>query len=134
MNYENKDKWLQDIALMMAVNCVRNTIIEDYHAGISPSSKTGDFSDVKVVTPYGEIPWTEVSAISDEQMKVFNIEVVNKLYTFLDFLVGDKRTQKERDAFNEVIGMFYPANWNKPELDDDMLLSVRTILKRNSKK
>jgi len=38
--------------------CVRNTGLEDLHAGVAPSSATGDYSDVKVVTPYGEIPWT----------------------------------------------------------------------------
>jgi hypothetical protein len=53
-------------ALVMAVNCVRNTIIEDYHAGKVPRSKTGDYSDVKVVTPYGEIAWNELSRISNE--------------------------------------------------------------------
>jgi len=38
--------------------CVRNTSLEDLHAGIFPGSETGDYSDVKVVTPYGEIPWS----------------------------------------------------------------------------
>jgi hypothetical protein len=33
--------------------CVRNTLIEGLHAGIFPGSETGDYSDVKVVTPYG---------------------------------------------------------------------------------
>jgi hypothetical protein len=47
---------------------IRNHL-EDIHAGIFPSSKTGDFSDVKVVTPYGEIPWTELSRISDPEMR-----------------------------------------------------------------
>jgi hypothetical protein len=38
------------------VLCVRNTSIEDVHAGIEPHSPSGDYSDVKVVTPVGEIP------------------------------------------------------------------------------
>jgi hypothetical protein len=48
------------LALGMAILCVRNTCIEDLHAGIEPSSQAGDFSDVKVVTPYGEIPWNKL--------------------------------------------------------------------------
>jgi hypothetical protein len=39
-----------------ALQCFRNTHLENLHAGMSPSSETGDFSDVNVVSPYGEIP------------------------------------------------------------------------------
>ena len=36
------------LALNMALMCVRNTCIEDVHAGVEPSSKAGDFSDAKL--------------------------------------------------------------------------------------
>ena len=52
------------LAKALAVTCVRNTSLEDLHAGISPSSRAGDHSDVTVVTPYGEIPWNKVSRIA----------------------------------------------------------------------
>jgi hypothetical protein len=39
----------------MARECFRNTELEDYHAGMFPSSKAGDYSDVKVVSPFGKI-------------------------------------------------------------------------------
>src|SRR5438309_10347101 len=71
------------LAKAIAVLCVRNTFLEDLHSGTSPSSKTGDLSDVKVVTPYGEIPWQQVSRISDEEIKCLMKEIVNKVYTFL---------------------------------------------------
>ena len=51
-------------ATMLAFHCVRNSSLEDLHAGIFPSSKTGDYTDVKVVSPYGEIAWNRVSRIS----------------------------------------------------------------------
>ena len=38
-------------AMGMAVLCVRNTCIEEIHRGTEPGSATGDYSDVKVVTP-----------------------------------------------------------------------------------
>ena len=60
----NKDKFL--IELM--VGAARNSELENLHAGTGPSSKTGDYSDVKVVSPYGEIPWNDLSRISDEEM------------------------------------------------------------------
>ena len=43
----------------LLVTCVRNTLLEDLHAGINPSSPTGDHSDMVVVTAYGEIPLEE---------------------------------------------------------------------------
>ena len=49
------------LANLLAVNCVRNTFLEKLHIGTYPSSKTGDFSDIKVITPFGEIPWNEHS-------------------------------------------------------------------------
>jgi hypothetical protein len=71
------------LALSMALMCVRNTCIEDIHAGVEPSSKAGDFSDVKVVTPFGEIPWNNLSRIRDDEMREFMKQVVDRLYTVL---------------------------------------------------
>jgi hypothetical protein len=50
----------------MALHCFPNSKLENLHAGKSPRSKTGDYTDVKVVTPYGEIPWNEVSRLNDD--------------------------------------------------------------------
>lgn len=62
------------LAKFMSLQCFRNTEIENIHAGTAPSSATGDFSDVKVATPFGEIPWNQLSRISQEEMKALNIE------------------------------------------------------------
>src|SRR6266852_2869526 len=51
-------------ATMLAFHCVRNSYLEDLHAGIFPSSQTGDYTDVKVVSPYGEIAWNRLGRIS----------------------------------------------------------------------
>ena len=77
------------LAKFMAQQCFRNTEIENIHAGLVPSSSTGDFSDVKVVTPFGEIAWNELSRISQEEMKALNIECVDKCYTFLSALFAN---------------------------------------------
>jgi hypothetical protein len=71
------------LAVDLALMCVRNTFIEELHAGTAPSSQTGDYSDVKVVTPYGEIPWVQASRISDDEMHRLMKEVVDKIYTVL---------------------------------------------------
>jgi hypothetical protein len=65
------------LAKLMANDCFQNTKLEDFHSGKYPSSKTGDYSDVKVVSPFGEIPWKELSRLSDEEMKTLMIDVVN---------------------------------------------------------
>lgn len=71
------------LALAMAVLCVRNTCIEDVHAGIAPLTQTGDHSDIKIVTPYGEIPWTSASRVSEDEMRQFMKQVVDRIYTVL---------------------------------------------------
>ena len=87
---ENLTKSIKQTATTISVNCVRNTVIENYHAGIVPQSETGDYSDVKVVTPFGEIAWNDLSRINDEEMKAFNIEVNNRIYTYLQALFNPK--------------------------------------------
>lgn len=59
---------------------------------------------MKIVTPYGEIPWTGLSRISDEEMKSLMIEVCNKVFTFL--------THAE-----DLLVLDGAARWNRPEID-----------------
>ena len=98
------------LARQLALLCVRNTYIEDVHAGITPSSETGDYSDVKVVTPHGEIPWNNLSRISDQEMRSFMKEVVNKIYTVL-LRLDDPKFIQRMDNFT-----FRAASkWDEPE-------------------
>ena len=41
----------EHLALSLVETCVRNTGLEDLHAGRWPRSATGDYSDVRVMTP-----------------------------------------------------------------------------------
>jgi len=95
----------------------RNGPIEDIHAGKGPLSKTGDFSDVKVVTPYGEIPWNELSRITEEEMKVLNKFMVNRLALYHKFIATkDIETLEKIMRFNYAFG----EDWDEPEIDDDL--------------
>lgn len=68
----------------MAQQCVRNTALEDIHAGPAPVTRAGDYSDVTVVDAEGcRIPWPEVSHFDDDAMRELMREIVDKLYTFL---------------------------------------------------
>ena len=103
---------LEKIAKSLVELCVRNAL-EDLHAGIFPSSRTGDYSDVTVITPDGEIPWTRLGRISDEEMKPLMIDIVNKTFTFLRYLeeLAAESAQTRR--------------WKRPRLDRDLMIAAR---------
>jgi hypothetical protein len=74
----------------MVLQCFRNSMLEDLHAGISPSSAAGDKSDVTVSSPYGAIPWPKVSRLNDDEMKQLMIDVVNRAYRFIHMLFNEE--------------------------------------------
>jgi ligand-binding SRPBCC domain-containing protein len=80
---------LKRLAKYMAQQCFRNTVPEDFHAGITPYTEAGDYSDVLVKTPAGEIPWSKLSRLSDEEMKTLMIDVVNRTYLLLQTLFDE---------------------------------------------
>lgn len=93
--------------------CVRNTGLENLHAGIFPRSASGDYADVTIVTPYGDIPWTRASRISDEEMKTLMVEIVDRVFTYLCFpeeLAGVRTATKD---------------WGRPRLNSDLMKTVR---------
>jgi hypothetical protein len=104
------------LAKLMALRCFRNTKLEDLHAGIYPNSEVGDYSDVKVVSPFGEIAWNKVSRLSDEEMKGLMIDVVNRCYTFLSELFQNRRGDALMDAMIDALKQHDPLpRWNDPE-------------------
>lgn len=113
-NAEDSERhvYAERLAKIIALHCVRNSYLEDLHAGIFPSSKTGDYSDVKVVTPYGEIPWNKLGRISDDEMKALNKDVINKLFTFLYCYVNDGTVPVGLGGFYE------PKGWDQAEFDE----------------
>jgi len=103
---------MKRLAKYLAQKCFRNTVLEDLHAGTIPDSQTGDYTDVVVRSPYGEIPWPRLSRLSDEEMKALMIDVVNKTYrtlTVFDNQLGGELIMNlvERDPLPQ---------WNEPTL------------------
>ena len=84
----------QRLAKHIALRCFRNSILEDFHTGKVPDSKTGDYTDVVVNTPDREIPWNDLSRISDAEMKKLMIDVVNHTYHFIQEFFDDERGGK----------------------------------------
>ena len=85
----------EQFATMLACHGVRNAYLEDLHAGMFPSSQTRDYTDVKVVSPYGEMAWNRLGRISDEARHLFYV-----------------LTRGEPDQ-----GLPLPQHWSPPHLE-----------------
>jgi hypothetical protein len=78
------------LAKYLVQRCFRNSVLEDLHAGTAPDSKAGDYSDVVVVTPLGEIPWRRLSRFDDGEMRTLMIDVVQRAYEFIHELFDEE--------------------------------------------
>ena len=96
----------------MALECFRNTRLEDFHEGTYPASQTGDYSDVKVVTPSDEIAWREVSRLSNDEMKLLMIDITNRCHKFLSELFLGARGEAIIEALKQRDPM---PKWYDPE-------------------
>jgi hypothetical protein len=81
----------QRLAKYIVLNFFRNSVLEYLNAGIAPDSKTGDFSDVTVLTSKGEIPWNEVSRIHDAEMKAIMDHLENEACHLIHELFDKER-------------------------------------------
>ena len=92
--------------------CVRNSKLEDLHAGHVPVTRTGDYSDVVVLDADGQrFPWMDVSRIDDDEMRDLMRDIVNRLYTF-HVNADDPVLRDEIERWIAVA-----EKWDEPELD-----------------
>ena len=101
------------LAKLIARDCFRNTMLEDLHAGVHPSSEAGDYSDVKVVSSRGEIAWKELSRLSDKEMKELMIDVVDRCYDFLSVMFLTRRGDEIIEALKQSDPL---PQWHDPVL------------------
>ena len=70
---------------------------------------------MKVIDAEGnEFPWTDVSRISEDEMKVLMKGIVNRLYPFL-MQGDDPRFDKNMDYHNR-----FTRTWDEPEIDPNL--------------
>ena len=116
MNKDDEKRVAANLARIMAMLCVRNTQLETLHAGLSPVTRTGDYSDVFVTDADGRrIPWTDVSHIDEDEMRDLMRDIVNRLYTF-HLEADDPKLQATIERW-----MGAAARWNEPEIDRRMI-------------
>src|SRR5512145_2287794 len=112
MSHEDEQRIAAKLARLMAVICVRNSRLEDLHAGRVPVSRTGDGSDVVVQDGDGNrIPWSEVSRIDDAEMRALMREIVDRLYTF-QLRIDDPEFRAEIERWAAAT-----AHWDAPTPD-----------------
>lgn len=106
------EKTCADLAKTLTAMCVRNAEIEDIHAGVKMVTKTGDYSDVKVIDAAGnEFSWQEVPHITNPEMKMLMKGIVNRLYTFF-MQADDPRFDKNMDYHKR-----FTSKWDDPQID-----------------
>lgn len=89
-------------------------LLEDLHAGKFPASKTGDYSDVKVIDGEGrEIAWNELSRLNNDEMKVLIKQIVNRVYTYF-IRADDPRFQISVEKWGAAA-----VHWDEPEPELD---------------
>ena len=118
MDPDDENRIAAKLAKIMAMLCVRNTQLETLHAGLTPITRTGDYSDVVVLDADGRrIPWTEVSRFDEDEMRALMRDIVNRLYTF--HLHADE--PKLQATIERWMGV--ADKWDAPEIDPRMISS-----------
>lgn len=119
------DKSQAQFAKLLTAACVRRGYLEKFHAGRTPITKTGDYSDVKVIDAEGrEIPWNEVSRIDQAEMKTLITGVVDRVYTFLARTIFSASEDK---AFLQAVDRTtapWTKTWDEPKYLSKFLMPV----------
>ncbi|WP_444451404.1 hypothetical protein ACTTAI_00360 (plasmid) [Rhodobacter capsulatus] len=122
MKVEDEERIAANLSKIMAMICIRNTRLEDLHAGLQPVTLTGDYSDVNVVDGTGRtIPWREVSHLDDQQMADLMREIVDRLFTF--------HMRRDDPSFRDHLDRWMAASnkWDNPVLDKAFLDAVARL-------
>ena len=118
MDPDDEKRIAAKLAKIMAMLCVRNTQLETLHAGLTPITRTGDYSDVVVLDADGRrIPWTEVSRFDEDEMRALMRDIVNRLYTF-HLHADEPNLQATIERWMGVAD-----KWDAPEIDPRMISS-----------
>jgi hypothetical protein len=112
-----------EFAKMMAAACVRRGYLEKLHDGFTPVSRTGDYSDVKVIDAEGrEIPWNQVSRINQDEMRTLMTGVVNRIHTFLARTLFSATEDKAFQQALDRAAAPWTKQWDEPEYLADFLM------------
>lgn len=118
------NKSQKELVKMMVAACVRRGYLERLHEGTPLVTRTGDYSDVKVIDAEGrEIPWNEVSRIDQKEMKTLITGIVNRVYTFLMRTLFSTTEDKAFHVALDRAAAPWVKHWDEPKYLDDFLMS-----------
>ena len=119
----NPEKLQSEFSKIMTAACVRRGYLEKLHAGITPITRTGDYSDVKVIDAEGrEIPWNQVSRIDQTEMKTLITGVVNRIHTFLTRTIFSPTQDQAFEQALERAAAPWTKTWDEPKYLADFLM------------
>lgn len=114
----NKDQF-KTLSRLIASYAVRDNMLETFHEGTSPASASGDYLDVKVVSPYGSIPWDKLSRLNDQEMRILMLDIEKHIYKLLGYfnhkgylsfnMPKDNLKQLKKELFE------YGVSWDLPK-------------------
>ena len=112
-----------EFAKIMTAACVRRGYLEKLHAGITPVTRTGDYSDLKVIDAEGrKIPWNQVSRINQNGMKTLIIGVVNRIHTFVARTLFSTTEDKAFQQALDRAATPWTKAWDEPRYLADFLM------------
>ena len=116
MKPKTEQRIAAQIAKTLTMLCVRNTRMEDFHAGTVPVTHSGDYSDVRVIDADGrEIAWNDAAHLDQDQMRALIKQIVNRIYTF-HMLRDDFEFKASFDQWVAIA-----EKWDEPEMDQDFI-------------
>src|ERR1700690_1477242 len=119
----SRKKSQSEFSKMMAAACVRRGYLEKLHAGFPPVTRSGDYSDVKVIDAEGrEIPWNQVSRINQDEMKTLMTGVVNRIHTFLARTLFSATEDKAFEQALDRDAASWTKAWDDPKYLADFLM------------
>ena len=119
----SRKKSQSEFAKLMAAACVRRGYLEKLHEGVTPATRAGDYSDVKVIDANGrEIPWNQVARINQDEMKLLMTGVVNRIHTFLARTLFSTTEDKAFQRALDRAAFPWTEGWNEPEYLADFLM------------
>ena len=127
----NPDKMTSEFAKIMTAACIRRGYLEKLHSGITPVTKTGDYSDVKVIDAEGrEIPWNQVSRINQAEMKTLITGIVDRIHTFLSRTFLCSFSDQDFNWALERAAKPWTKNWDEPKYLPDFLMLVKEKIEK----
>ena len=109
-------------ARMIGLLCVADSKLGEFGEGLSPVTRTGDYSDVVVVDADGRIiPWQRVARLDRTEMERTMREIVDRLYTYLRNMEAAELAELRKHREDET------SQWSRPRENPGLKKQLEVI-------